>query len=140
MWRKFCKKCGKDVLGFRIQLAEESLRTYELEVKIHQDAIKEIREILPSSKIRLIVVQALFILLGIIVSFAFDSWVVRIGGLSITCLFVYFYESSEIENLEKSLQMHAEDIDRLKEKSEANLHIISLLPRSEMLSSPSLSK
>jgi len=91
----------------------------------HQDAIDNIQQtLLPASKGRVLMARFIIGFAGALIAFAIGNSVGGVIALIITALVVYFYESSEIENLQSSLILHRNDLERLKENyqtSEAKL-------------------
>lgn len=125
VWRKFCRKCGRDIIGYHMKMFEDLQQSSREEMQHHQDAIDNIQQtLLPASKGRVLMARFIIGFAGALIAFAIGNSVGGVIALIITALVVYFYESSEIENLQSSLILHRNDLERLKENyqtSEAKL-------------------
>lgn len=125
VWRKFCRKCGKNIIGFHIEMLEAAQVTFKEEMQHHADEIDKIQKLLPNSKGRETAIKMVIWVIGAIIALAFwgggkDGWIGAVITLIITGLIAGCYHSSEDYNLINSLELHKEDLERIKENYEIN--------------------
>ena len=129
VWRKFCRKCGLDIIGYQTKIFEELQQSNIENMQHHQTAVDNIRHtLLPASKKRVLMAQFIIGFVGVAIAFAFGNWFGGIVVLIITALVVYLYESSEVENLQSSLRLHTDDLERLKEAYQASKEKLAQKP------------
>ena len=123
VWRKFCRRCGVNILGFRIGRAIESQGRFERDISGHQAAIARIGDTLHASRRREKLVKAIIFGLGTVsfVALFFGGHYIigTIVGL-ITLAWGGLYESSEGSDLVALSRLHMNDLDRLIEKKRLN--------------------
>lgn len=85
-------------------------------------AIDNIKQSLPASEGRVLLVRSIIGVVGALVALAFFGvhWIWSLISAVIAALIVYFYESSEIDNFQSALALHANDLAQLQEKYEAS--------------------
>ena len=123
VWRKFCRKCGRDIVSFQISLIEDTRQKSVNEMQRHQTAIDTINQTLPASRGRVLLVRSITGAVGALVALGFiaeSHWIVGIICALVTAFVVHFYDSSEIENLQAALALHTDDLARLQEKHQAS--------------------
>ena len=122
IWRKFCRKCGRDIVSFHISILEDFRRKANDEMQRHRMAIDNIKQTLPASEGRVLLVRSIIGVVGALVALALFGvhWIWSLISAVIAALIVYFYESSEIDNFQSALALHANDLAQLQEKYEAS--------------------
>jgi hypothetical protein len=125
VWRKFCKKCGKEIIGFRVEMLEAAQAKYKEEMEKHLGEIERVLKELPKSKGRETSVKIFTWITGVIIALAFllsggKGWIGTILTLLIAWIISSNYHSTENYNLLCSLELHEEDVERLKQHYEAN--------------------
>ena len=124
VWRKFCRKCGRDIIGYHVEMLEKAQAKYYEELQHHSSEIDRLQKEVSGCKGRTTGVKLLIWLIGGLISLAFlsekDGWIGTVITLIITGLIAVIYHSSEDDNLLNSLAMHQKDIERIQECYETN--------------------
>ena len=107
-------------------MIEDLQQSFGEEIEHHKASIDSIQEILPASKTRVLIGRFFIGVVGAVIAFGFfEGWIGRIITLSITATVVYSYESTEVANLESSLELHSNDLERLHDNYKTNEAILA---------------
>lgn len=122
VWRKFCRKCGQDIIRYRISLLEKTRQKSFDEIQRHQLAISDLKQTLSASRGRATLVKSLIGVAGGLVAVGVMADSLIIGTIIgvVIALIVFNYESSETNNLESAMAQHSDDLLRFNEKYQAS--------------------